>query len=325
MNESPKGIASHRIAVILPCFNEGAAVADVVSEFRTALPTADVFVFDNNSTDETVSEALRAGAQVRHESRQGKGYVVRNAFAQIEADIFVMADGDGTYDASRAPELVAKLIESQLEMVVGTRRATGDGAFRSGHQLGNRVFNFLVAKSFGSQFTDVFSGYRVFSNAFAKSFPAIAVGFETESEMTVHAIQLGLPTAEVETAYGDRTDGTESKLRTYSDGFRILGYVARLLRYVRPFLLFGVIAGLITGLSLLLGLPVVFEFIKTGLVPRVPTAIAAASLLVMAGIAMVTAVILDSISFAQLEQKRLAFLAAKSAAGRRRRDITERL
>lgn len=324
MNQPPKGIADYRVAVILPCFNEGAAISGVVADFREALPTAEIFVFDNNSTDETVTEALKAGAQVRHESRQGKGYVIRSAFAQIEADIFLMADGDGTYDASRAPELVVKLIDSQLDMVVGTRLAVGDAAYRSGHKLGNKVFNSLVARSFGSQFTDVFSGYRVFSSAFVKSFPAIAVGFETESEMTVHAIQLGLPTAEVETAYGERTDGTESKLRTYSDGFRILGYVARLLRYVRPFLLFGVIAGLITALSLLLGLPVVFEFLETGLVPRVPTAIAAASLLVMAGTAMVAAVILDSISYAQMEQKRLAYLAAKSAARTGHADINER-
>lgn len=301
-----------RIAVILPCYNEGKAIAAVVSDFRDALPEAVIYVFDNNSTDETAVEAARAGAVIRTEPRQGKGFVVRSAFAEVEADIFVMADGDGTYDAAMAPALVEALVSQHLDMVVGTRRTVGEAAYRSGHRLGNRVFNALVARSFGSKFTDVFSGYRVFSRSFVKSFPALAAGFETESEMTIHAIQLGLRTAEIPADYGDRVEGTESKLRTYSDGFKILGYVARLLRYVRPFLLFGVIATLLTALSLGLGVPVIVEFAKTGLVPRVPTAIAAASLLVLAGISMVTAVILDAMSYSHLQQKRLAYLAVKS-------------
>lgn len=301
-----------RIAVILPCFNEERAIAAVVSDFRAALPDAVVYVFDNNSSDATIAEATSAGAVIRSEARQGKGFVVRSAFAQVEADVFVMADGDGTYDAAMAPTLVDALVSQGLDMVVGTRRTVGEEAYRSGHQLGNRVFNALVAKSFGSKFTDVFSGYRVFSRSFVKSFPALARGFETESEMTIHAIQLGLPTAEISTDYGDRAEGTESKLRTYSDGFKILGYVARLLRYVRPFLLFGVIAAVLTVLSLALGLPVVYEFAQTGLVPRFPTAIAAASLLILSGISMVTAVILDVVSFSHLQQKRLAYLAIRS-------------
>ncbi len=297
-----------RVAVILPCHNEGEAIGRVVRDFRVALPDAEIHVFDNNSTDDTVERALEAGARVIREPRQGKGNVMRRAFAEIDADVYVTADGDGTYDAARAPEMVRLLVEDRLDMVVGVRRDTAPGAYRQGHRVGNSMFNLLFRYSFGAQFTDILSGYRVFSRRFVKSFAALSSGFEIETEMSVHALQLRLPTAEIETDYCERIEGTTSKLRTYRDGLRILLRILLLLKRLRPSLLFGVLALAFSLLSLALGLPIVFEFIETGLVPRFPTAFAAASLMVMALISVTTGLVLDTVAYAHREAKRLHYL-----------------
>ena len=297
------------IAVVLPCCNEGKTIARVVEDFRRYLPSATIYVYDNNSSDETVAEARRAGAVVRQEAMQGKGFVVRRALAQIEADVLVLADGDGTYDAAAAPELVNLLCVQQLDMVVGVREPVEQEAYPSGHQFGNRLFNAIVTWLFGKGFRDIFSGYRVLSRPFVKSFPSIARGFEIETEISVHALQLGLPTAEVVTAYGKRREGTASKLRTYQDGASILLTILRLLRHQRPFLMFGVIALISALLSVTIGEPIIAEFLRTGLVPRLPSAVLAASLMVIAVIAFVTGIILDSVAHAAEEQKRLFYLS----------------
>jgi glycosyltransferase involved in cell wall biosynthesis len=299
-----------RIAVVLPCFNEGRDIARVVEAFRDALPSSAIYVFDNASTDDTSAEAMQAGANVRQVRQRGKGNVVRQAFAQIDADVYLLADGDGTYDAARAPELVATLWNEQLDMVVGTREPGAEqGAYRSGHRAGNRVFNWIVQRLFGKAFVDIFSGYRVFSRPFVKSFPALATGFETETEMSLHAIQLGLACAEMPTSYRPRGATSESKLRTFRDGIRILWFIVRLLKHLRPLFLFATLAVVIALMSIAIGFGVVVEFLETGLVPRLPTAIAAASLMIISGVCLATGLILDSVAYAQRETKRLAYLA----------------
>lgn len=298
------------VAVILPCLNEGNAIRNVVGDFRKALPHARIYVFDNASTDDTATQAALAGAIVRRVRVPGKGNVIRQAFAEIDADVYVLADGDGTYDASRAPDLVASLWNDSFDMVVGSRdHANTVDAYRSGHQIGNRLFNWVVQALFAKAFSDLFSGYRVFSRPFVKSFPALATGFETETEMNVHAIQLGLPCLEVPTRYTKRVEGTASKLRTYRDGARILWFIVRLIKHIKPLFLFSSFGLLSVFLSLGLGLPIVLEFIETGLVPRFPTAFAAGSLMVIAVLSFATGLILDSIAYAQKESKRLAYLA----------------
>lgn len=300
---------SGRVAVILPCLNEEAAIAGVVQEFRRHLPQADIIVIDNGSTDRTADCAIAAGARVRRCSRRGKGNALRFAFADIDADIYLIADGDGTYDAAAAPLLVGRLDEEGLDMVVGIRRDIAAEAYRRGHRLGNQVFNRLVYWTFGGRFTDIFSGYRAFSRRYVKSFPALANGFDIETEMSVHAIELNLPTAEILTDYRERASGSSSKLNTYSDGLHILWRIMLLLKHLRPLALFTLAALLLGGLSLLLGLPVVFEFLETGLVRRLPTALAAASLGIMALISFATGLILDTLAYAQRENKRLFYLA----------------
>jgi glycosyltransferase involved in cell wall biosynthesis len=296
------------IAVILPCYNEGAVVADVIHDFRRHLPSADIYVYDNNSADDTAEQAERAGAILRREPLQGKGYVVRRALAEIDADIYLLADGDGTYDASAAPELVRKLWSERLDMVVGIRRDASKLAYRKGHRAGNRLFNRIVYWLFGKDSEDMFSGYRALSRPFAKSFPSLATGFEIEAEITVHALQLELPTAGVPTLYGQRAADSASKLRTYRDGFRILVSLLLLLKHHRPFLLLGALALAVALLSLAIGLPTVVEFAKTGLVTRLPSAVLAASLMVVAVISLTAGIILDSVARIGWEQKRLAYL-----------------
>ncbi len=298
-----------RVAVILPCYNEGKTIAKVVEDFRRSLPSATVYVYDNNSTDDTVAQARRAGAVIRHEALQGKGFVVRRAFSQVEADIWVLVDGDGTYEAGSAPELVQTLWSQQLDMVVGVRRPVAKEAYRAGHQFGNQLFNVIVKWLFGNAFRDIFSGYRALSRPFVKSFPSVAGGFEIETEMSVHALQLDLPTAELITTYHKRSDGTESKLKTYRDGGAIMLAIFRLLRHQRPFLMFGIIALVSALTALVVGIPLVTEFLKTGLVPRLPSAVLAASLMVIAAISLVTGVILDSVAHALAQQKRLFYLS----------------
>ena len=312
MGETPP-----RVAVILPCLNEGPAIADVVASFRKSLPDAAIHVFDNNSTDNTIDEARAAGALVHRISDQGKGHVLRHAFAQIDSDVYVMADGDGTYDAAMAPRLVGALWERQLDMVIGTRQADRPAAsFRGGHLTGNHLFNKLVQRLFGNKFTDIFSGYRALSRPFVKSFPALAGGFEIETEMCLHAIQLGLACEEIQTPYGARAPGSESKLKTVRDGASILWFILRLLSHLRPLFLAMILASLIALVSFGIGIPVVLDYIHTGLVPRLPTAVAAASLMIIATMGLATGIVLDGVAYTQLETKRLAYLAVNRRAPR---------
>jgi len=298
----------HRIAVILPCFNEEGAIADVVAGFRQALPNAEIYVIDNASTDRTISLAQDAGATVLSEPMKGKGNAVRRAFADVDADIYVMADGDGTYDAGAAPGLVRAMSDQSLDMVVGIRARTAEGAYRRGHILGNQVFSGLFRRLFKSAFTDILSGYRVFSRRFVKSFPSTAEGFEIELEMSTHAALLRMPVLEIETDYGARTGGGESKLNTYSDGARILRRMLRFLRLHRPRFVYGSMAIGAGLLSFVLMLPIMIEYLETGLVPRFPTVILAAAIMLSAIIFFVVGAILDSQSSYFAETKRLAYL-----------------
>lgn len=304
-------LEDHEIAVILPCYNEETAISGVVASFQRALPHAQIFVFDNNSSDKTAVAAEQAGAIVRYASMQGKGNVLRQAFAQVDVDLYIMADGDGTYDAAQAPDLVSLLLEKNLDMVIGARKHDNATAYRRGHIAGNRLFNWLVKKMFGRQIEDIFSGYRVMSRPFVKSMPALAEGFETETEMTLHAVELKLPFLEVASAYGSRQEGDKSKLNTYKDGMRILLYMARLMKHMRPFLLFSIVALGFAVLSIIAGIPVIIEYLTTGLVPRFPTLIAASGLMILGAVCLITGIILDGVAHANREQKRLAYLAVQ--------------
>jgi glycosyltransferase involved in cell wall biosynthesis len=305
----PIEIRELRVAVLLPCYNEEAAVAQTVAAFRAALPDARIYVYDNNSTDRTREEAAAAGAIVRSERMQGKGHVVRRMFADVEADVYVMADGDATYDAAAAPELVGKLVGEQLDMVVGARKSEVEEAYRPGHALGNRLFTGLLASLFGRSFSDIFSGYRVFSRRFAKSFPALSRGFETETEISVHALELAMPVAEVETAYGARLAGSHSKLSTWRDGGRILRTIAHLYRIERPVLFYGSFALFLAALAVVLAIPLAITYFQTGLVPRFPTAILATGLMILAFLSFFTGLILDTVVRGRREVRRLHYLS----------------
>ena len=299
-----------RIAVLLPCYNEEAAIARTVAGFRAALPDARIYVYDNNSSDRTREVAAAAGAVVRFERMQGKGHVVRRMFADVEADIYVMADGDSTYDAAAAPALVARLLDERLDMVVGARRSEVEGeAYRRGHVLGNKVFTGLLSSLFGRSFSDIFSGYRVFSRRFVKSFPALSRGFETETEISVHALELAMPVAEVETAYGARPEGSHSKLSTYGDGWRILKTILHLYRIERPVLFYGSFAAFLAALAIVLSIPLAITFFETGLVPRFPTAILATGLMILAFLSFFTGLILDTVVRGRREVRRLHYLS----------------
>jgi glycosyltransferase involved in cell wall biosynthesis len=301
---------SYRVAVILPCYNEEAAIADVVRDFRAALPQALIYVYDNNSKDRTVDCARAAGAIVRRESRQGKGHVVRRMFADVEADVYVLADGDGTYEASSAPAFVEKLINERLDMVVGSRLTTYEGeAFRRGHRFGNDLLTGFLGLCFGRTFTDILSGYRVFSRRFVKSFPALSVGFETETELSVHALELRMPIAEVSTPYRARPVGSASKLRTYRDGFRILMMILNLFKEERPLAFFSIIAGVFALAAVVLAYPVFITYLETGLVPRFPTAILSTGLMILASLSLTCGFVLDTVTHGRREMKRLAYLA----------------
>jgi glycosyltransferase involved in cell wall biosynthesis len=299
----------HKIAVIIPCFNEGHAIAEVVHGFKSVLPSAKIYVFDNNSTDETVAIASAAGALIRRETLQGKGNVVRRMFADVDADAYVMADGDSTYDPSYSAHMVNRLFEERLDMVVGTRVASQTAAYPRGHRFGNRMLTFSVANLFGERFTDILSGYRVFSRRFVKSFPAMSSGFEIETELTIHALELLLPVAEVATPYRIRVTGSSSKLRTYSDGLKILRLIVVLYKNERPFQFFSTIAGVFIAVALALGIPLVVTFIKTGLVPRQPTAILATGLVLLSALSFIAGLILDTVTRGRREVRRLAYLA----------------
>jgi glycosyltransferase involved in cell wall biosynthesis len=298
-----------KTAVLIPCYNEEAAIAAVVRDFRTALPDATIYVYDNNSRDKTVEVAAAAGAVVRREPLQGKGNVVRRMFADIDADVYVLVDGDDTYHAPSAPLLVAKLTGEQLDMVNAQRISTADAAYRRGHVLGNRLLTGLVGGFFGKRTDDMLSGYRVFSRRFVKSFPALAGGFEIETELTVHALEMRMPFTEVPTPYKERPPGSVSKLSTYRDGLRILFMIGKLVKEERPMQAFGVAALVLALSSLLLAVPLIMTYIDTGLVPRLPTAVLAAALMILSFLALTCGLILDSVTRTRREAKRLAYLA----------------
>lgn len=297
-----------RVAVLLPCYNEEAAIEQTISAFRAALPDAIVYVYDNNSQDRTREVAAAAGAIVRTERMQGKGNVVRRMFADIDADIYVMADGDATYEAAAAPAMVARLIDEQLDMVVGARESEVQEAYRRGHRFGNALLTGMLAQVFGRTFTDILSGYRVFSRRFVKSFPVLSAGFEIETEISVHALELKMPTAEVVTAYAARPEGSVSKLSTYSDGWRILRTIAMLARFERPLAFFGFIGLAFALTAIALVIPLALTFLETGAVPRFPTAILATGLMIVAFLNFFAGLILDTVVRGRREVRRLAYL-----------------
>ncbi|MEO8527206.1 MAG: glycosyltransferase family 2 protein [Caldimonas sp.] len=311
--------AATKIAVLLPCYNEEAAIAQTVAGFRAALPDATIYVYDNNSRDRTVEVARAAGAIVRTERMQGKGNVVRRMFADVDADIYVMADGDATYDAASAPALIARVLDEQLDMVVGSRVTQETAAYRRGHQFGNKAMTGILAQLFGRSFTDIFSGYRVFSRRFVKSFPVLSSGFEIETEISVHALELKMPVGEIETPYYARLEGSESKLSTYRDGFRIARTIMTLYRIERPLLFFGVVGVLFGLVGLLLAVPLILTYLHTHLVPRFPTAILVTGLMLMAALNGFAGLILDTVVRGRREVRRLAYLSHPAPGGDDRR------
>jgi glycosyltransferase involved in cell wall biosynthesis len=298
-----------RVAILLPCYNEETAIAQTVADFRSALPDAIVYVYDNNSNDRTAEVARAAGAIVRTERMQGKGHVVRRMFADVEADVYVMADGDATYEAAAAPALVAQLIDENLDMVVGARKSEVEAAYRRGHRLGNAMLTGMLAKLFGRSFSDILSGYRIFSRRFVKSFPVLSSGFEIETEISVHALELRMPVAEQITAYAARPEGSESKLSTYRDGFRILNTIVTLFRFERPLMFFGSVALLMALASIILAVPLILTYMETGLVPRFPTAILSTGLMILSALNMMSGLILDTVVRGRREVRRLAYLS----------------
>ncbi len=302
---------SARIAILIPCYNEEAAIASVVRDFRESLPGAAIYVYDNNSSDATVARAREAGAIVRSEPRQGKGNVVRRMFADVEADIYILVDGDDTYDASAAPALVRALADGGYDIVSGRRIAVADSAYRAGHVLGNRLLTGLTAMMFRVKLADLLTGYRIMSRRFVKSFPFTAEGFGIETELTVHAVRLLMPMIEIDTKYKERPAGSVSKLSTYRDGFRILFTIAGLVREERPLVFYSAIFAIAAAVSLIVGTPLVLEYLHTGLVPRFPTAILATGLMVVAFIALAVGLILDTVTRGRWEAKRMAYLAIR--------------
>jgi len=302
-------IASPTIAVLLPCFNEEAAIAATIAGFKAALPGAAIYVYDNNSRDRTREIAAEAGAVVRSEKQQGKGNVVRRMFADVDADVYVMADGDLTYDPAAAPAMVDLLLAEQLDMVVGTRRHQHKHAYRGGHVIGNRLFTGLLSGLFGRTFSDIFSGYRVFSRRFVKSFPVLSAGFEIETEISVHALELRMPVGEIETVYAARPEGSHSKLSTYGDGWRILKTIVNLYRVERPVLFYGGIGELLLLAAFLLAIPLIRTYLQTGLVPRFPTAILVTGMVIVAMLCVFAGLILDTVTRGRREVRRLAYLS----------------
>jgi glycosyltransferase involved in cell wall biosynthesis len=302
----PQGL---KIAVLVPCYNEEAAIGTVVEQFRAALPTSEIYVYDNNSKDGTIAAAKAAGAIVGVETRQGKGNVVRRMFGDVDADVYVMIDGDATYDAPSAPRMIATLVAEKLDMVVGSRVDQEKAAYRPGHRFGNWVLTEFVKRIFGKSFTDILSGYRVFSRRFVKSFPALSTGFEIETELTVHSLELGMPVAEIETPYYARPEGSASKLNTYRDGIRILWTIGKLFRTERPMQFFSIIAAFFFVLSVMISIPVFRTFFETGLVPRLPTAILATSLMLLSFLSLMSGLILDTVTRGRRELKRLTYLS----------------
>jgi glycosyltransferase involved in cell wall biosynthesis len=303
-------LSNRTVAVIIPCYNEESAIAKVVSDFKESLPTADVYVFDNNSSDNTAEVARQSGAIVRHVGYKGKGNVVRRMFADIEADLYVMVDGDDTYEAKAADIMIQKLIDENLDMVVGCRVENGDDkTYRPGHRFGNKMLTGTVSTIFNGSFTDMLSGYRVFSRRYAKSFPCQSHGFEIETELTIHALELRMRIGEVSTEYGERPEGSESKLSTYKDGIKILKTIIQLYAYERPLFFYSIMAAVLFAISLLIGTPVISDFIKTGQVAKFPSAIAAASVMVMAMLSFICGVISHLVTISRRENKYLSYLS----------------
>jgi len=301
------------IAVLVPCYNEEAAIAKVVADFRAALPSATVYVYDNNSRDRTLARAREAGAMVRSEIRQGKGNVVRRMFADIEADIYVLVDGDDTYDAGASPRMITRMIADGADLLTARRIHTDAAAYRPGHVMGNRMLTGLTALLFNVHLSDMLSGYRVFSRRFVKSFPFTAEGFAIETELTIHAVRLMMPMTEMDTRYKERPVGSVSKLNTWRDGFRILGTIFYLVREERPLLFFALVSALFAAVAVLIGAPVVSEYFHTGLVPRLPTAVLATGLMVIAFLSLTCGLILDTVTRGRWEAKRMAYLAIPGA------------
>ena len=311
--------AGYQVAVLVPCYNEEHAVAKVVADFHAALPEAAIYVYDNNSTDNTVEAARAAGAVVRRETYQGKGHVVRRMFNDIEADIYVLVDGDATYDAASAPAMVGKLVEERLDMVVAARVDKEEAAYRRGHRTGNRVLTGFVAHMFGRSFSDILSGYRAFSRRFVKSFPILSGGFEIETELTIHALQLELPVGEIATPYYSRLRGSASKLSTWRDGYRILWTVLKLYRAERPLSLFGAFGIALAIVSIGLAIPIFITYVQEGLVPRLPTAVLSTGLMLLAFLSIAVGLILDTVTRGRRELKLIAYLALRAPGEERRR------
>jgi glycosyltransferase involved in cell wall biosynthesis len=301
-----------RVAVLVPCFNEEVAIAKVVADFRAALPQATVYVYDNNSTDGTATAARAAGAVVRRESRQGKGNVVRRMFADVGADVYVLVDGDATYDAPSAPAMIERLVDERLDMVVAARVEEGQQAYRRGHRTGNQLFTAFVASVFGPSFSDILSGYRVFSRRFVKSFPVLSSGFEIETELTVHALELELAVAEIPTPYYARPKGSVSKLSTWRDGLRILMLMVNLHRAEQPLAFFSAIGIAFAIASVGLAIPIFVTYFEEGIVPRIPTAILSTGLMLLASLSVVAGVVLDTVTRGRREMKRLAYLEQRA-------------
>jgi glycosyltransferase involved in cell wall biosynthesis len=298
-----------RIAVLLPCYNEETAIGQTIAGFREALPGAQIYVYDNNSADRTSEIAAAAGARVRTERMQGKGHVVRRMFADIDADVYVMADGDATYDSAAAPDLVRHLVEEQLDMVVGARASEAQAAYRRGHRFGNRMLTQILANIFGRTFSDILSGYRVFSRRFVKSFPALSRGFEIETEISVHALELAMPVAEISTAYAARPEGSHSKLSTWRDGWRIMQTILHLFRIERPVLFYGGFGLFLAAAAIVISIPLAITYVDTGLVPRFPTAILATGLMIVAFMSFMCGLILDTVVRGRREVRRLHYLS----------------
>jgi glycosyltransferase involved in cell wall biosynthesis len=309
VSTAPRPEEHPQIAVLVPCYNEEITIGKVVADFRASLPTATIYVYDNNSSDKTIEAAMEAGAIVRRETRQGKGNVVRRMFSDIDADVYVLVDGDDTYDAAAAAGLVIQLVDERLDFINAMRVSTTKEAYRAGHRFGNWMLTGLVRQIFGRQFNDMLSGYKILSRRFVKSFPAMSSGFETETELAVHALELRMPCAEIPTSYKERPPGSFSKLRTYSDGVQIMMLIARLVKDERPLHFFGLAGMLSIAVAILLSIPLLVTYLETGLVPRVPTAILSVALVIVGVLCIFTGIILDMTTKTRREMKRLMYLS----------------
>lgn len=305
---------SLRKVAIVPCHNEAGAIAKVIGDLRTAVPDMEIYVYDNASTDGTDDVARSAGAHVRYETLKGKGNVVRRAMADLDADVYLLIDGDDTYDAAAAPAMIQALLDGPFDQVTGVRTQQTDSAYRAGHELGNKAFNEVVGRIFGYPVNDMLSGYRVFTRRFVKSFPAVSKAFEIETELTVHAINARLPQMEYPVGFKDRAEGTESKLRTYHDGFRILGMIGKLVQSERPLVLNGLLAAVLFLAGIGFGIPVIIDYVQTGLVPRLPTALLASSLIVLSVLVLIIGIVLDGLRKVRAENIRTAYLALPAPA-----------